>query len=150
MSVRSRPPIAGVVCGRKICTSKFHRGPRWVLAVNFIPRTRWPEDYVGEVYPRSLQSYCLACHRLEEREKHGWRSVEERKKKVETVAQMLERKRLNNKRWYANLSPYDKRERSRLRRQKERAKQILKEIRERETRIRKELEVEEAAERWRA
>lgn len=49
---------------RRICTSRFHRGPRWCLAINFHV-DEWV-DYTHEE-ARRVQTYCRACHRINAR-----------------------------------------------------------------------------------
>lgn len=69
------PPIAGVVCGRKLCVAAEHVGPRWVLACCFRSRTWWGDDLspAPREAVRTLNSWCMCCERLHSREVLGQR-----------------------------------------------------------------------------
>jgi len=52
---------------RRICTSPYHRGSRWLLA-NYFHAKGWNSDKTA---PIRVQSRCMACMRIEQRIKKG-------------------------------------------------------------------------------
>lgn len=55
-----------VICGRKLCTSRYHRGPRWLPVSYFYVHT-----WNGAGF-KLLQSRCKTCQRLTVRERDGF------------------------------------------------------------------------------
>lgn len=58
--------MRSVTCGRRLCMSKFHEGPRW-LPVAYFPPAEWFE---GEEFVKRIHPLCHACARLAYRERH--------------------------------------------------------------------------------
>lgn len=58
---------------RKLCTSKHHQGPRWLLLYNFYPKTYYKHQFTpdGDLIPKSFQSWCMACQRIYQRHYRG-------------------------------------------------------------------------------
>lgn len=49
---------------RRLCTSKFHQGPRWTLAINFHVK-KWGDE--EKTWVAGLQSECRACQNMRAR-----------------------------------------------------------------------------------
>lgn len=67
MSIDFFGHMRSVTCGRKICTSPHHKGPRWLPLVYF-NASEWFE---GKEFLKRAQPYCQACQRIDVRIRQG-------------------------------------------------------------------------------
>jgi hypothetical protein len=65
-----------VILSRKLCASKYHKGPRWVHIDNFYVK-KWNEDKTA---PILLNSYCISCYKVENKNNNKNRKRRRRKK----------------------------------------------------------------------